>query len=114
MPRERFLGVDYTLVIPETRLVTDVLMFIGAGSGSTAGGIKVTTLLILILAARAVIRGERDVNVLDRRVPDSAVRVAIAVTISMAAAVVIGTVALESLTSLGLDRALFEVPGGLL
>lgn len=104
-----FAAVDYTAVIPETRLLTDVLMFIGGGSGSTAGGIKVTTLMILILAVRSEIRGERDVNALDRRVPDSAVRVAIAVTMTMAGAVVIGAIALESLTSLGLDYALFEV-----
>jgi trk/ktr system potassium uptake protein len=104
-----FAAVDYSQVVPETRLLTDILMFVGGGSGSTAGGIKVTTLLILILAVRAEIRGERDVNVLDRRVPDSAVRVAIAVTMSMATITVIGAVGLEALTSLGLDYALFEV-----
>ncbi len=104
-----FAAVDYSQVIPETRLLTDALMFVGGGSGSTAGGIKVTTLLILLLAARAEIRGARDINVLDRRIPDSAVRVAIAVTMTMVAAVILGTMALEALTSLGLDLALFEV-----
>lgn len=104
-----FAAVDYAQVIPETRLLTDALMLIGGGSGSTAGGIKVTTLLILLLAARAEIRGARDINVLDRRIPNSAVRVAIAVTMTMLAAVMVGTMALESLTSLGLDLALFEV-----
>ena len=34
-------------------LVTDMLMFVGGGSASTAGGIKVTTLAILFLAAFA-------------------------------------------------------------
>jgi Trk-type K+ transport system membrane component len=96
-------------VLPESRLLTDVLMFIGAGSGSTAGGIKVTTLMILILAARAEIRGLPDVTALDRRIPDASVRIAIAVTMVSVIAVVIGTMALESLTSLGLDLALFEV-----
>ncbi len=104
-----FAAVDYGQVLPESRLLTDVLMFIGAGSGSTAGGIKVTTLMILILAARAEIRGLPDVTALDRRIPDASVRIAIAVTMVSMIAVVIGTMALESLTSLGLDLALFEV-----
>lgn len=103
-----FAAVDYSLVVPETRLLTDGLMIIGGGSGSTAGGIKVTTLLILVLAARAEIRGARDINVLDRRIPTGAVRVAIAVTMTMVGAVLVGTMALEALTNLGLDFALFE------
>jgi Trk-type K+ transport system membrane component len=103
-----FAAVDYGAVEPQTRLLTDVLMFIGAGSGSTAGGIKVTTLMILILAARAEIRGVPDVSAMDRRIPEASVRIAIAVTMVSAAAVVIGTMALESLGNLGLDRALFE------
>ena len=64
-----FNTVDYGVVIPETRLLTDALMFVGGGSGSTAGGIKVTTLMILFMAAAPEIRGHQDVNVLDRRIP---------------------------------------------
>jgi Trk-type K+ transport system membrane component len=108
-----FSAVDYTQVLPETRLLTDVLMFIGAGSGSTSGGIKVTTLVILVLAAVAEIRGQPDVTVLDRRIPDATVRVAIAVTMVSALVVVAGTMALETLTNLGLDYALFETVSAL-
>ncbi len=100
-------------MIPETRLLTDALMFVGAGSGSTAGGIKVTTLMILIMAARAEIRGQKDVNVLDRRIPDTTVRLAISVAMVSLGAVVIGTMALQALTDLTLDYALFEVTSAL-
>lgn len=108
-----FNTVDYAAVLPETRLLTDALMFVGAGSGSTAGGIKVTTLLVLIFAARAEIRGHQDVNVLDRRIAYTTVRVAIAVTIVSLGAVLTGCMALLALTDLGLDRALFEVTSAL-
>ncbi len=94
-----FNTVDYGAVIPETRLLTDALMFVGGGSGSTAGGIKVTTLMILIVAARAEIRGHKDVNVLDRRIPDTTVRVAISVAMISLGAVLVGTMALQ-----GADR----------
>ena len=108
-----FNTVDYGAVIPETRLLTDALMFIGGGSGSTAGGIKVTTLMILVVAARAEIRGHKDVNVLDRRIPNTTVRVAIAVAMISLGAVLTGTMALQALTDLSLDLALFEVTSAL-
>ncbi len=108
-----FSTVDYSAVLPETRLLTDALMFIGAGSGSTAGGIKITTLMVLLFAARAEIRGHHDVNVLDRRIPYTTVRVAIAVTIVSLGAVVTGSMAVLALTDLGLDRALFEATSAL-
>jgi potassium uptake TrkH family protein len=104
-----FNTVDYAVVVPETRLLTDALMFIGGGSGSTAGGIKVTTLMILFVAARAEIRGHQDVNVLDRRVPNPAVRVAISVAMISLGAVLVGTMALQALTDLSQDLAMFEV-----
>ena len=103
-----FNTVDYSTVLPETRLLTDALMFIGGGSGSTAGGIKVTTLMVLLVAARAEIRGHQDVNVLDRRIPTTTVRVAIAVTMVSLGAVLVGTMSLLGLTRLTLDQALFE------
>ena len=105
--------MDYGVVIPETRLLTDALMFVGGGSGSTAGGIKVTTLMILFVAARAEIRGHQDVNVLDRRIPNTTVRVAISVAMISLGAVLVGTMALQALTDLDLDRALFEVTSAL-
>jgi trk system potassium uptake protein TrkH len=108
-----FNTVDYSVVVPETRLLTDALMFIGAGSGSTAGGLKVTTLMVLIVAARAEIRGHNDVNVLDRRIPTTTIRVAIAVTIVSLSAVLIGTMALLAMTGLSLDKALFETTSAL-
>jgi Trk-type K+ transport system membrane component len=108
-----FNTVDYAAVIPETRLLTDALMFVGGGSGSTAGGIKVTTLMILLVAARAEIRGHKDVNVLDRRIPDTTVRVAISVAMISLGAVLVGTMALQALTDLSLDLALFEVTSAL-
>jgi Trk-type K+ transport system membrane component len=101
--------VDYGAVIPETRLLTDALMFVGGGSGSTAGGIKVTTLMILFVAARAEIRGHHDVNVLDRRIPNTTVRVAISVAMISVGAVLVGTMALLAVTDLTQDLALFEV-----
>src|SRR5699024_6838381 len=63
MTRSGGLGV---LETPEmhssTLLVLITLMFVGGGSASTAGGIKVTTLAILFLAAYAEARGNTDIQ----------------------------------------------------
>lgn len=104
-----FNTVDYAQVRAETRFLTDGLMFTGAGSGSTAGGVKITTLMVLAMAVLAEVRGNRDVNALDRRIPDSAVRVAIAVVMVSFAAVMAGTMLMIWLTDLTLDSAMFEV-----
>lgn len=50
-------------------LLTIVLMYIGASSGSTGGGIKTTTFAVIALALKAAIRGEEDVEVRGRRIP---------------------------------------------
>ena len=42
-------------------------MFIGGGSAGTAGGIKVTTFVVLFFVIYAEVRGERHVNAFDRR-----------------------------------------------
>jgi Trk-type K+ transport system membrane component len=104
-----FNTVDYAEVSAETRFLTDGLMFTGGGSGSTAGGIKITTLMVLVMAVLAEVRGHRDVNTLDRRIPDTVVRIAIAVLMVSFAAVMIGTMWLIWLTELDLDLAMFEV-----
>jgi trk system potassium uptake protein TrkH len=108
-----FNSVDYGQVSTEARFLTDGLMFAGGGSGSTAGGVKITTLAVLVVAVRAEVRGNRDVSVLDRRVPESVVRIAIAVVSVSFAAVAAGTMALIALTDLSLDLALFEVTSAL-
>ncbi|MFH0993226.1 MAG: potassium transporter TrkG, partial [bacterium] len=47
--------------------LTMVLMLIGAGPGSTAGGIKLTTMVVILLAVVAHVRGREDINVFGRR-----------------------------------------------
>ena len=46
-----------------------LFMFIGGSPGSTAGGVKTTTLAILIQSIRATLKGNKSVNIFDRKVP---------------------------------------------
>ena len=92
-----------------TLLVTDMLMFAGGGSASTAGGIKVTTIAVLFLAIVAEARGDADVRAFGRTIPQSAMRVAISVTILGATLVALATLALLVITEETLQPVLFEV-----
>lgn len=62
-----------------SKFTTVLLMFIGAAPGSTGGGIKVTTLSIIIVAILSQIRGSQDVIIFKKRVPSNAVNKSIAI-----------------------------------
>ncbi|MBX6767963.1 MAG: TrkH family potassium uptake protein, partial [Actinomadura rubrobrunea] len=110
MPRSGgFNSVDVGQMRAESWLVTDVLMFIGGGSASTAGGIKVTTFGLLAFVIWAEMRGDKHVNVGHRRLPEATQRQAVAIALMGVGLVVAATFTLMALTSHGLDRVLFEV-----
>jgi trk system potassium uptake protein len=93
---------------PETLAVSYVLMMIGGGSAGTAGGIKVTTFLVLGLVVWAEIRGEPDVTSFGRRISRDVQRQALTVALLAVGFVGMATLALLSISDLALDDALFE------
>ncbi|MFM9170591.1 MAG: potassium transporter TrkG, partial [Phycisphaerales bacterium] len=109
-PRSAGLStVDYGGMREETLFFTDFLMLIGGGSVSPAGGIKVTTMLVLVLATAASLRGAADVQFIGRRLPTAAIRQALAVTVIFASSILVGTIALLIAADVQLSAALFEV-----
>jgi trk system potassium uptake protein TrkH len=104
-----FNSVDYAGMQPESLLVTDTLMFVGGGSVSTAGGIRVTTLAVLFLILLAQARGDRDTIVGGRRLGQAVVQQALVVTVVFAMLAVAGTVGILMLSDTDLDHGLFEV-----
>jgi potassium uptake TrkH family protein len=103
-----FNTVDTGALRPETWAVTDVLMFIGGGSAGTAGGIKVTTFILLAFIVWTEIRGERDVVAGGRRISSATARQAVTVAVLGMALVVGATISLLLLTDETLDRVAFE------
>jgi trk system potassium uptake protein TrkH len=91
-----------------TLLGSDVLMFIGGGSAGTAGGIKVTTFVLLLFVIWAEVRGDADVTVLDRRIEPRVWRQALSVALFSVAAVVISTFVLVHITQISFDAVLYE------
>jgi trk/ktr system potassium uptake protein len=103
-----FNTVDYGSAEPETLLVTDFLMFIGGGSASTAGGIKVTTFALLFLMVWSEARGDPHVTAFGRQVPAHAQRQAFSIGLIASAAVFAGTLSLLALSDNPLSDVLFE------
>jgi len=62
-------SIDVAGMKQSSTLLTIILMFIGGSPGSTAGGVKTVTMLVLIISTISIIRGERDVEVFKRRIP---------------------------------------------
>ena len=90
-------------------LVGDMLMFIGGGSASTAGDIKVTTLAVLFLAAFAEARGREGMEAFDRRIPSDVLRLAVSVVLWGATTVAVATIVILQISDERLDFVLFEV-----
>lgn len=109
MPRTAgFNSVDYAQMREGTLLGTSILMFIGGGSAGTAGGIKVTTFVLLFFVIYAEVRGERNVEAFSRRIGDRVVRQALTVALLSLGAVVVTTLLLLEMTDFATSEVLFE------
>lgn len=104
-----FATIDMAQLDGSSLLVTDMLMFIGGGSASTAGGIKVTTLAVLFLAAFAEARGHEDMEAYERKVPSDVLRLGVSVVLWGATLVAVASIILLLITDAPLDYVLFDV-----
>ncbi len=68
-----FNTVDISTLKAPVLILFIFLMFIGAGSGSTGGGIKVTTFAVIVKSALATIKGEKHVVFFKRTIPFSTI-----------------------------------------
>lgn len=104
-----FATIDTSQLEQSSLLVTSMLMFVGGGSASTAGGIKVTTLAILFLAAVAEARGRRGMEAFGKFIPSDVLRLAVSVSLWGATLVAVGTTLLLWLTDDPVQYILFDV-----
>lgn len=99
---------------PAGKLVTTLLMFIGASPAGTGGGIKTTTFFIIALAVWSIVSRRRDYNVCKRRLDDQLIRRAFAICTLGLALVLTDTLLIcvvenAAGQTLPLDNVLFEV-----
>lgn len=92
-----------------SKFLTMILMFVGGSPGSTAGGIKTTTLVVLMVYMKANLKQQICCNIFNRRLDDGAIRKASTVLCTNLFLTVAATLVLVSLHPFALSDALFEV-----
>jgi len=105
-----FTTVDYSKLHAANLTVTEGLMFVGGASASTAGGIKVNTFMVIVIASIAIFSGKQRTTVFGREIPRVNIHRAMAVGATAAAAVLVLVVALF-IVQPGLDfrTGVFEI-----
>ena len=109
MPRTAgFNSLDLGAFQDETIMTNFFLMLVGGGSAGTAGGIKVTTFLVLFAIVLSEVLGRRDAGLFQRRFGRAIERQALSVTVLAVALIFAATTYIASISPLPLDDILFE------
>ena len=104
-----FNALDLTQLTSSSKLLTIILMFIGGNSGSTAGGIKVTTFIIVLVSLVASARGNRKVRLFKRRVPSKVVTQAGSLFVAYMLMIIMASLIITSIEQFTFEQVLFEV-----
>ncbi|WP_235957312.1 TrkH family potassium uptake protein [Paenibacillus apii] len=98
-----FNSIDVASMMPASQFFMIFLMFIGASSGSTGGGIKTSTFAVLVLSIMATVKGNEDVQLLKKRISQKMIFRALAV-MTISVGVVIAAAFLLTITEYRLHK----------
>ena len=104
-----FAAFDNGAMTPAATLISLMLMFIGGASGSTAGGVKLVTVGILVYTVFRVAIGKKDIVVFNRKISGESFIKAVAIFVVQLSLIIVGTVIILGTTDVGLSDALYEV-----
>lgn len=104
-----FNSVEIADMNPVSRMLTIVFMFIGGSSGSTAGGVKTTTVAVLVLCVIANIRNKNEITVFNNRITLDTVKKAVSVVVINLFEIFLGIIIISfSQSELSLVDVVFE------
>lgn len=103
-----FAAIDQALLTEGGKAMSIVIMLIGGSSGSTAGGLKTVTFVVLILFMAARARGRDTVCVFKRTIPQGQVLDAMTIAFIMIALAMFGGVFISATSPIGFTDALYE------
>ena len=84
---------------PASKVMTVILMFIGASPASTGGGIKTTTAFIILITILSVLRGRENITAFERRMEADVLRKALTLSVFALILVVVGAMAISLIES---------------
>lgn len=103
-----FNTIDIAALSAPTVVVCILFMFVGSGPGSTGGGVRVTTAVIVVMAIRAMLRGRDDVEIYGRSMPKVIVYRSISIVLIAGMLVAMFLIALLATQNIAFDRMAFE------
>ena len=105
-----FNTVDTAALSNAGKIITIVMMFIGGSRNSTAGGVKTTSIVVLLFYAGAMVLNREDINLFGRRLTEDVVKKANAVVIINFSLAIIAAVIIMILQPLlNFEDVIFEV-----
>ena len=103
-----FNTIDLTKLSEAGQTLMILLMLTGGAPGSTAGGMKVTTIAVLMLIMQAVFRRKEDANCFGRRIPEDTVRYAATILLMYFLLFITGAMVISIFEQLPMQICLFE------
>ena len=103
-----FAAIDQAALTDSGKIVSVLLMLIGGSSGSTAGGMKTVTLMVMILFVWARARGRETVSVFKRTIPNSQILDAMTITVIMTCLAVFGGLFISASSGFPFVDGLYE------
>ena len=108
-----FAAIDQALLTEGGKAASMVLMLIGGSSGSTAGGLKTVTFIVLLLFIGTRARGKSTVTVFKRTIPGSQVMDAMTIAFLMIGLAMFGGIFISATSPVGFTDALYEAVSAL-
>ncbi len=108
-----FNTMDLNSLTDSSQMLIICLMLIGGSPGSTAGGIKTTTMMILVLTIWTEFRKRKDVELFKRRVENETIRHASCILILYGILCIGCALVISAIEGLGMKAVLFEVVSAL-
>ena len=108
-----FTGVDQALLTDAGKAVSILLMLVGGSSGSTAGGLKTVTVVVLFLFIINRARGRRNVSVFKRSVPNDKIMDAMTIVTIVVGLALAGAIFVSATSRIGFLDSLFETASAL-
>ena len=108
-----FNTYDYGSMSDTGLLITILLMMTGGAPGSTAGGMKVTTVFVIVLSTHAFLRRQTDVNIFKRRIGPDVVQSSLTIFTVYLELLLLGTLLISNFENMHLMQAMFECASAL-
>lgn len=108
-----FAGIDQARLTDGSKAISVVYMLIGGSSGSTAGGLKTVTFMVLLLFIGARTRGRETVNVFKRQIPNNKVLDAMTIASILVGLCMAGAIVITVTSPVSFTDSIYETASAL-